>query len=175
MCQWSLIYFIISVLAAHLSFLASLNLVRPYNTAGLGSRILPLEAFMASWLMAVTLIWILTAGSHFLHHWVCVDHVSKHLWMGPLQGIDIAVGNWNCFRVVWPGILILIPSRWGLLSPEIFSKSYLLFSCAGFEKAWGLKQFFFSYLPSFPYWRQLCSLPQWHCWINSIDKPFEKN
>ena len=45
MCQWSLIYFLISVLAAHLPFLASLNLVRPYNTAGLGSRILSPRSF----------------------------------------------------------------------------------------------------------------------------------
>ena len=118
----------------------------------------PLEAFMASWLMAVTLMnpycWLpFFASLSLLRPW------SKHLWVGPPQGVDIAVGNWNCFRVVWPGILILIPSRWALLNPEIFSKSYLLFSCVCFGKAWSLKQFFFGYLPSFPYWRQFFTLP----------------
>lgn len=38
--RMSMLYFTICVLAAHLPFLASLNLVRPYNTAGVGLRIL---------------------------------------------------------------------------------------------------------------------------------------
>ena len=67
--------------------------------------------------------------------------------MGPLHGVDIAVGNWNCSRVVWPGIPILILQdgvysvqkfsvkavfSFHVRKPEAYSNSFLVISPAFF-------------------------------------------